>query len=89
MAWIQSLAFVTQSAHFFAGWAITMSLALWMPWYVAAAAFSLLWVIPKELVFDKAGWGEAHGSCDWIDAAFYWAGQAVACALVAICELPR
>lgn len=79
MGWIQSLEFVTQSAHMGWGGFVTMLLSLWIPWYCAAATFLLVWVGPKELVLDAASWGENHGSPDWDDAAFYALGTAVAC----------
>jgi hypothetical protein len=89
MAWfsqlIQSLGFVTQSAHFFAGWAVVLTLGVFFrPWRnfrastLAVATFLCLWAIPKEMFFDDYMWGEGHGSPDWIDLLFYCLGTSVA-----------
>ena len=78
MAFIQSLGFVTQSAHFFSGAAATLAAALWLPPLWAGAAFLALWCIPKELLFDAMPWGENHGSPDWIDLLFYTLGTSLA-----------
>ena len=78
MAFIQSSAFTCQSAHFFAGWAVTLTASHWMGWW-APVAFLGLWCCPKELLFDYAPWGENHGSPDWLDLTFYTLGTAVAC----------
>ena len=83
MVLIQSLGFVTQSAHFFSGWAITLTASRWLGWW-APVAFIVCWVIPKEFVFDSRPWGEGHGSPDLLDATFYSLGTAVACGLMAL-----
>jgi hypothetical protein len=80
--WIQSLDFVTQSAHFFAGAAATIGLGLWLPWYWSAAIFLGLWACPKELLYDWQPWGEGHGQPDWLDLVFYSIGAAVGCGLL-------
>ena len=81
MAFIQSSAFTCQSAHFFAGWAVTLTASHWMGWW-APVAFLCIWAIPKEIVFDASRWGEGHGSPDWDDLFFYCLGVAVACGLM-------
>ena len=81
MTWIQSLEFVTQSAHFFAGWAVTLTASKWLGW-IAPAAFICLWAAPKELLVDNFSWGEGHGSPDYLDLLFYCLGTAAACGVM-------
>ena len=87
MSAIQSLEFVTQSAHFFAGWAVSLSTSLllphigWAKWW-APAAFVCLWAIPKELIFDRDWFGEDHESPDWLDLLFYCLGTGAACGVM-------
>jgi hypothetical protein len=64
--WVQSIGFVTQSAHFFSAWAIVMTAAQWLPWWGSALGF-LAYTSVKELVIDRVSWGENHGKCDWTD----------------------
>ena len=83
MAFIQSKAFTCQSAHFFSGWAVTLTASRWLGWWAPILFFGC-WVVPKEFVFDSQPWGEGHGSPDWLDAMFYSLGMAVACGLMAL-----
>ena len=81
MAFIQSVGFTTQSAHFFSAWAITLTASRWMGWW-APVAFLGIWAAPKEIIADAAWWGENHGSPDWLDLLFYCLGTAVACVFI-------
>lgn len=80
-AWIQSLPFVTQSAHFFAGCSIVLGLRLFFG-LEAAIALLILWVVLKEGIYDAFQWGEGHGSPDLLDALFYLLGGGVAVGLL-------
>jgi hypothetical protein len=81
--WIQSLGFVTQSAHFFAGATIVLGAGLWLPWYWAYPLL-LVWVLPKEFIYDKDLLGENHGKPDLLDALFYLLGGGLAAGLLAL-----
>ena len=79
--WVQSLNFVTQSAHFGWGGMVTMMLALWLhPLLAAGIVFGVCAF--KELAVDNYTWGEGHGTPDWLDLLFYSLG--IGAALVAL-----
>lgn len=78
MAFIQTADFCAQSAHFAWGWAVPLAASHWLGWW-AAPAFLLLWSAPKELIFDQFGFGEGHGSPDWLDLTFYTFGELAFC----------
>jgi hypothetical protein len=73
MAWIQSLEFVTQAAHFFSAMGCVALAAHFVPLWMPATAWAG-YTSAKELVFDRAAWGEGHGSPDWVDWTFNMLG---------------
>lgn len=77
-AFVQSLPYLTQATHFFAGWAVVMTAALWLEPLWAGGLFIVLWAAPKELLVDNFKWGEGHGKPDWNDLLFYSLGDAFA-----------
>jgi hypothetical protein len=85
--WVQSLGFVTQSAHFFAGLGVVLAASLWLHPWLAGALFVILWAAPKELVIDKDWFGENHGTPDWLDLLFYIIGDLAALGLLALREM--
>lgn len=83
-AWIQSLGFVTQSAHFFSGMAVVLAASLWLYPPLAAGLFLGVWAVPKEVLFDALPWGEDHGKPDWLDLTFYCLGAGGALAFLKV-----
>lgn len=77
-AFVQSLPYLTQATHFFAGMAVVLAAALWLEPLWAGGLFVVLFAAPKECLVDNYKWGEGHGSPDWIDLAFYCLGDAFA-----------
>lgn len=81
MAFIQSLAFVTQSAHYFSAMGCVALGAYFMPLWLAAGLF-VAYTTFKEMAFDNLPWGEGHGSPDWLDWTFNMLGVATTCAVL-------
>lgn len=77
-AFVQSLPYLTQATHFFAGCAVVLTAALWLQPLWAGALFVILWAAPKELLIDNYKWGEGHGRPDWLDLLFYCVGDGFA-----------
>lgn len=77
MAFVQSLGFVTQAAHFFSALGCVALAAYFMPLWLAAVLF-VAYTSFKELLFDNLWWGEGHGSPDWMDWIFNLMGVGVA-----------
>ena len=80
--WIQSLEFVTQSAHFFAGLGVVSLAAHFTDPILAGVLFWLVWAAPKEIIFDWLPFGEGHGSPDWDDLLFYTLGDFLAVCII-------
>jgi hypothetical protein len=83
MSWIQSLEFVTQTAHFFSAMGCVALAAHFIPLWLAAVLFTS-YTSFKELVFDGASWGENHGSPDWLDWIFNMLGVGAAVAVLGL-----
>lgn len=86
-AFVQSLPYLTQATHFFAGMAVVLAAALWLQPVWAAGIFFALCAF-KELVVDAAPWGEDHGAPDVLDLTFYGIGIAVALGVLWIRGVP-
>lgn len=76
---VQSLPYLTQATHFFAGLGVVLAGSLWLGPYWAGGLF-IVYAILKEVIIDAIPrpWGEGHGKPDWIDLMFYCVGDAVA-----------
>lgn len=83
MAFVQSLAFVRQSAHFFSAMGCVALAGYFMEIWIAAGIW-IAYTTFKELFFDRLPFGENHGSPDWLDWAFNLLGVWFTCVVLLV-----